>query len=257
MNGASSDILTINEPGMAVRLHPGFKRAENQDWIEWRKKDKRLVCAVCDGVGGLRYGDRASKEAARSFTDHLIPQEGGHSCWNPGGHPDLNTASLAVRRSIARLQATLSEQRLGTTLTGLCLTPQQLWILHIGDTRAFLFRNNEIQQLSKDHTVAAESRQSAICIAQDQHNNVLTRSLGNPSRETFDIYQHKLLADDRLILCSDGLETAGVDTAELASFCRSEAGAVGLADELLCRALAGGAPDNVSIVVIHPAEVLA
>ncbi len=257
MNGASCDILTINSPGMAVRLHPGFKRADNQDWIEWRSDENRLVCVVCDGVGGLRYGDRASKEAARSFVDHLIPQEGGHSCWNQAGIPDLDTAGLAVRRSIARLQANLSEQRLGTTLTGLCLTRQQFWVLHIGDTRAYLWRRGKLHQLSQDHTVAAESRLTPVCLDQQQHNNVLTRSLGNPSRETFDVIHQSIEEGDRLVLCSDGLESASITREELTSFCNSEPSAIGLADELLCRALVGGAPDNISIVVIHPWEVFA
>ena len=105
--------------------------------------------------------------------------------------------------------------------------------------------------------MAAESRLTPVCLDQQQHNNVLTRSLGNPSRETFDVIHQSIEEGDRLVLCSDGLESASITREELTSFCNSEPSAIGLADELLCRALVGGAPDNISIVVIHPWEVFA
>jgi PPM family protein phosphatase len=238
---------------LETRLNKGCVRTSNQDWVSWRIRDNRLVCVVCDGIGGFKHGDRASRRAADEFINQLLPAEGNCRLWKPGRSPDLNRANLAIRRSIARLQAETNENLIGTTLTGICITESKFWVSHIGDSKAFLMRSSSLTQLTKDHNFAQE-KDHLLKRDPASFDNVLTRALGISNKELFDTMSFRLEDDDRIILCTDGLQASGLGSEMLQQMTIKHPGNKGLADELEAEALAAGAPDNFCFALIKTGQ---
>src|SRR5262249_7688128 len=142
---------------------------------------------------------------------------------------------------------------MGTTLTGCYALSSDMFVLHVGDSKAFLVRNGEMRKITRDHTVAQQYADLGV-IEQDDvanHNmqHVLTRAVGGPSEEVQGELHHvRLEPGDRVLLCSDGLtdmaseaEILGV----LSSRPTSEKACKGLVD----LALVGGGRDNVTVIV--------
>jgi serine/threonine protein phosphatase PrpC len=218
---------------LQLRSHPGCVRESNDDWVAARRlRDLAVAAVLCDGVSGFKHGREAARCAATAFLDRVL--EGLEEDRDP---PSARRLGLDLRRSIARLQQQRGERRIATTLTGLLLLGHRAWIYHIGDSRAYRLHGDGLQRLSEDHGLTHTGGQ------------VLGRALGHPEREDLDQRVIKLEAGDRLLLCSDGLFDAGLDEADIAGICARGAAAA-CADRLLETALAGGAPDNVSLLLL-------
>jgi protein phosphatase len=144
---------------------------------------------------------------------------------------------------------------LGTTCTALVVRDGHAFLGHIGDSRAYLYRNGLLRQLSTDHTVVADLVRSgtitAIEAAASPNRNVLLKALGVRPEIDPEIWQQgvPLLLDDRLVLCSDGL-TDLVDDAQICQIVESRS-AIEACDVLLETALRGGGYDNVSVGVFQ------
>jgi len=245
--------LCISRPGMELRLHPGLVRERNEDWAGWRLENGRLACAVCDGLGGLRHGDLASKAAVSAFLEVMIPEGNGDGrSWRRKREPDLGGAFLSLQQRILALQEELDEARIGTTLTGVCLEGERLWMLHLGDSRAYLLRGKDVLLLSRDHSLVSTLGLSEEMSAQHPLKHVVTRMLGKLDAEDPDTLELKLAPGDRLLLCTDGLVNAGILSSHLRRIAWDAETDTELADRLLQHALDQGAPDNVCLALITP-----
>lgn len=216
--------------GLEIRSHPGHVRAANEDWVDWRRLPGRAAaCVLCDGVGGFQHGAEAARSAADGFLETLFGLDGF-------SRPSASRLGLVLRRRISRLQQLRGDRRIATTLTAALLTPDGALLWHVGDSRAWLLRDGRLSRLTEDHSQPGSG------------NHVLHRALGHPEREELDQLDLALEPGDRLLLCSDGLERAGLD--EDAILACADADGATFADRLLERALAGGAPDNVSFAIL-------
>ena len=142
---------------------------------------------------------------------------------------------------------------MGTTLTAVATLGNDMVLGHIGDSRAYLFRDNNLTQLTKDHTVAQEMIDAGVSNGSDPHSrsmrHVLTAALGSlGSRIQPEVQQRRLNLDDQLLLCTDGL-TEMVDDKVIASILRNAQSANQACDELITIALAAGGLDNVTVVL--------
>jgi PPM family protein phosphatase len=247
-------VLSEDKYRITTRNNAGSIRKINQDYVAWRVDGDRLACVVCDGMGGLQFGDQAAQKAAEEFIAQLLPENTTSNLWPAGKVPNMQRVNLRIRHTIARFQAETNEKLIGTTLTGICLAESHIWISHIGDTKAFILRNDRLQQLTKDHNYALEKDQ-LITRDADFENNVLTRVLGISSKEQFDLIDFELLETDRIILCSDGLMASGIHNNQLLQLINEAANDEILADNLEQLALASGAPDNFCFAIVGRGDI--
>ena len=233
------------------RTDTGKVRTSNEDnlfwngiWIENGKAAGRYqpeaersfyVFAVCDGMGGERYGEVASMLAMRTLAAYDTPDLGLRF------PAYIEEANLAVCREMERR----SVSHMGAAIAVMAVTEQRLAICNLGDCRIYRFDHEGLMQLSVDHRAEAPGI----------GKGVLTQHLGIPEEEfllePFVRNDLKPEKDSIYLLCSDGL-TDSVSDDQLEEIMRN--GRQGppqqLADRLVAEALAGGGKDNVTAIVI-------
>jgi PPM family protein phosphatase len=226
----------------AMKSDVGRSREENEDSAY---AGPRLQ-AVADGLGGHAAGEVASATAIdtiRPLDAEIAPGE------------LLAALENGVRAADSRLhdmiQADPALAGMGTTLTALLWSGSQLGLAHVGDSRAYLLRDGELAQLSRDHTVVQalldDGRITPEEAVSHPQRSMVLRALGSPSAEP-DVQLRDARAGDRYLLCSDGLYDV-VPAVEigrvLAEAPTPEAGVA----ELVDLANAGGGPDNITCVI--------
>ncbi|HUW64907.1 MAG TPA: Stp1/IreP family PP2C-type Ser/Thr phosphatase [Spirochaetia bacterium] len=227
--------------------HTGLVRPNNED--AFLIEPALGLFAVADGMGGHRAGEVASHQAMDRLQLYFRQPDLG----DPG--ESLVAAMEAVNTSIlAAAEANRAWQGMGTTLTACLVRGSDLWVGHIGDSRAYLLRGTEIEQLTEDHTWVLElvkngqlTNEEARC---HPRRNMLVRALGTAATAQVDLRHTGLMGGDRVLLCTDGLSNQVTSTeisAILAGAPDMEAG-VG---QLLGRALEQGGLDNITIVLLE------
>lgn len=221
-------------------------------------EDRGLLTMVADGMGGQAAGEVASRTVLVTLTNLILE----HPEWIL--KVDEESASDLLNRTIARYKALDSAlairmqedptlRGMGTTLTVAYSLGLDLFVAHVGDSRAYLFHDGAVRQITRDHTHVQKlvdagmlSREEA---AGHELRSVLTNVLGGAHRSVEVEFQRlRLAAGDRLLLCSDGL-TGVVKDGEIAAILASSASAAESCRRLVDRALALGAPDNVTVIV--------
>jgi PPM family protein phosphatase len=228
----------------AARSDVGLVRSNNQDSAYAGPH----LLVVADGMGGHAGGDVASSLAiarlARLDSDSPASDIVAH----------LEEAILASNDDIlhrARVEPDLAG--LGTTITALLRSGSKFALAHIGDSRAYLLRDDTVTQVTKDHTFVQrlmdEGRLTADEAEHHPQRSVLMRVLGDVDADPdLDLSLRPAHVGDRWLLCSDGL--SGIVTFDTISRILTEYASPGeAADELVRLALAGGGPDNVTCVV--------
>lgn len=236
-----------------LRTDTGLVRSENQDFGTYTTPDEESsshpggrLLIVADGMGGHRGGATASRLAAETVKSQYLDSE----------TTDIPTAlrdslSRANARIYSEAQSTPELRGMGTTTSVLAVREDQGWLAHVGDSRIYLIRDGEIQQLTDDHSLVATMVREGLLTAQEAEThprrNVLQRSMGVQEDVEIDIKGPiELREGDTFILCSDGLHGV-VKEDEIQEIGKAPIDAA--ADELLRRALARGAPDNVTVIV--------
>jgi serine/threonine protein phosphatase PrpC len=213
---------------------------------------------VADGMGGAAGGAEASRIAIGTLINVIleVPDWIMHLD-EERSEEVLRRAALhykKVDQAIAeRVKADPGLSGMGTTMTVAYSLDRNLFIAHVGDSRAYLFRNGAIQQLTKDHTQAQALADAGIIereeVASHRLSHVLTNVLGgNNSTAEVELQRLQIQDGDRLLLCSDGL-TDMVDDEKMAELL-GQAKQPGIACQALVDlALENGGLDNVTVVV--------
>ncbi|MGM0472106.1 MAG: Stp1/IreP family PP2C-type Ser/Thr phosphatase [Bacillota bacterium] len=221
----------------------GKVRDENEDSYLKLITDDYGLFAVADGMGGHNAGEVASTLAvdtlkAYNFTIGQLTT-------------DLETAVKRANRQI--LQAAKENpkyQGMGTTLTAALLTSQQVYIGHVGDSRAYLFRAGELIQLTEDHSLVNQLLESGEITEQEARNhpqrNLLLQALGTAEDIEVDIISQQIKEDDLFLLCSDGL-TDLLSDQEIAKVLDPTGKLQQQADQLVQLAKQAGGYDNITV----------
>jgi serine/threonine protein phosphatase PrpC len=190
---------------------PGRKRQNNEDFIaSFEPEDPAelnisgCLYIVADGVGGAIKGEKASRYASQKVLFEYYR------------HPELPTAERLrgfMRQSgneIFNYAQENHESRMATTMVVAAIKADTLTIANVGDSRAYLFRGENIKQITRDHSLAGEMIREGLMSEKESHNskvrNLLTRSLGGELDVHPDIFPDiPLLPGDRILLCTDGL----------------------------------------------------
>ena len=260
----------------------GLRRDSNEDSALVRPDLGLFV--VADGMGGHAAGEIASRIAVGSIEAYIEATAGAASieAW-PFGYDAalgidgtrLTTAFRLANRAIGE-HATGQPDTLGmaTTAVGLLVggiaepaagphadEPQVLpaFVAHVGDSRIYLWREGELQRLTRDHSWVEEqiSAGALTTSAAREHpwRNLVTRALGGGPDPDTDILPLSLESGDRLLLCSDGLSAVVTDEviAEVVARRRGE-DLDGLCHMLVDAANAAGGPDNITVIVVEVAR---
>src|SRR5256714_3992018 len=222
----------------------GLVRDHNED----RYLTDEHLFAVADGVGGHKAGEVASQTAVetlqREFTEPTTDA--------------LIDAVKTANRTVWNLAETNSDQRgMGTTLTAIALVDdggeQRLAIVNVGDSRAYLLQQGELEQLTEDHSLVEQLVREGQLTPEEAmvhpQRSIITRALGLDPDVEVDSWELTPYKGDRLLLCSDGL-TNEVSDDHIASTLRSVGDPEEAARHLVTEARDHGGNDNITCVVV-------
>ncbi len=226
----------------AARSDRGLIRHGNQDSVY---AGPRLL-AVADGMGGMAAGDVASNIVigALAHLDDDVP-----------GHAPVDALRQAVDAANQQIRDAVDEnpamEGMGTTLTGMLFGGSKFGMVHIGDSRAYLLRDSEFVQITRDDTyvqlLVDEGRITPEEANTHPQKSLLMRALdGRDADPEYSVRQ--ALTGDRYLICSDGL--SGVVSDEtIAATMREYSDPNQCAERLIQLALRGGGPDNITVII--------
>ena len=230
----------------AAASNVGKIRSNNQD----SGYAGHTLFVVADGMGGHAGGDVASAIATKRIMEadraYVSPQDAEFA---------LQAALIAANSQLAETVFEHAELTgMGTTVSALVVLDDQVAIAHIGDSRIYLYRDNELSQITTDHTFVQRLVDSGRITEAEAmvhpRRSVLMRVLGDvESSPEIDTSILATRAGDRWLICSDGLSGV-VSNTGIGNALRAPLDAQAVADRLIKESLDGGAPDNVTIVIV-------
>jgi PPM family protein phosphatase len=237
----------------------GNYRENNEDSIEVKPFPDLTVCIVADGMGGQAAGEIASKRAIE-----VVPRELRKNL-SQAGNPDqvktvIRKAVVQANEEIMAMGALDRDLRnMGTTIvSAIWRKGNDMFIAGVGDSRAYLIRGKQIEQLTIDHSLAqalVENKTISAAEAREHRfRNVLWKYLGTKEvGEGPEVKVVPIHAGDIFLLCTDGL-TGPVSDDQLLEFIQAHPDVQECADGLGQLALDQGSRDNVSCIVIEVAD---
>jgi serine/threonine protein phosphatase PrpC len=223
-------------------------------------EERAHLFLVADGMGGHLAGERASALAVVAVEQFTL----NSFKWFLGSN------STDTQRVLAQFQSALSQadaqileaaadhqelRGMGTTVTMAFHLGTQLCVVHVGDSRAYLYRDGELHQLTQDHTLMAEMIRSGALrpdqVAGHRFRHVITNVIGGQELGvTVEARALEVQAGDRLLLCSDGL-TEMVTNDVIAATLDAEPAPELAAKQLLAQANENGGRDNITLLIVR------
>ncbi len=246
---------------IAERSDAGLVRGQNEDSVF--TDAGRGLAILADGMGGYNAGEVASRMATTLLAKGLnaaFASTAPHRLESPTGQPFgvrcLIEQIEAVNAAIHR--ASEDEDRfggMGTTLVASVFCDDQVIVAHVGDSRLYRLRGDELVALTRDHSLLQEQLDSGLITAEEArfstNRNLVTRAVGVDAEVDVEIHLHQVRPGDLYLLCSDGLYDM-VDEADI----RQALLTLGddlevLASHLVQMANDNGGEDNVSVVLVR------
>lgn len=232
----------------------GRVRPTNQDiyQIEAREDNQTVLLVVCDGMGGANAGNVASRFAAQSFME--AARGALKESLDATKRQTLLTHALVqANDTVFSLAGRQPEFRgMGTTLVAALVQDDQVTVLNVGDSRAYLFDGTRLHQLTEDHSYVEEMRRQGRITEADARThpqkNLITRAVGVEPDVDGDLFEARLAPGEILLLCSDGL-TGMVEDEKIAQTLKDAKTLALAGDALLTLALEGGGRDNITVAL--------
>lgn len=232
----------------------GRIRENNQDYYYFSKSSKLPLFIVADGMGGHKAGEVASKMAVdvivKVFTEADI---------NKLDREDVIIDT--IRRAIVEANNVIFQKSIedlecngmGTTITIAYLLNNKLIIGHIGDSRAYSIKDNELKQETEDHSLVAQLVKNGSITAKEAQfhpqKNIITRAVGTSKSIDIDIVIAEVKKDDIILLCTDGL-TNMVEESEIKNIISSNENMQSACDNLVKKANELGGIDNITVIAV-------
>lgn len=215
------------------------------------------LAAVCDGMGGPAGGEIASRLAIESFSTVARQEiESGRGASHGLSSRALCRAAAAANRAVrTRADQETQYRGMGTTLVAARLDGQELTVLNVGDSRAYLVRDGMARQVTRDHSYVAEQvRTGRMTETEAEHSplqSVITRAIGIEDDVEPEFFAESVGAGDLLLLCSDGL-TRHVQDFEIGKV-MGDGEPAAMCERLIALANERGGSDNITCVVMRSA----
>ena len=232
----------------------GLVRSENQDAYAAFTVGNYSAAVVCDGMGGTNGGRIASSIAVEQFEKELravLQENAGEEQLRQAMLYAISLANDAIRREAAK---NVDYQHMGTTLVCALAREELVMVGNIGDSRAYRVGTGRLERITRDHSVVEGLIESGNITAEQArthpNRNLITRALGPEEHIECDVYDVTLGADERLLLCSDGLVVTATDEEMYEAVGRGDTPEESL-EHLLELSKQRGAPDNVTAVLLY------
>ena len=230
----------------------GRKREVNQDYVFVSDQPVANIpnlLIVADGMGGHNAGDYASKFVVQVLKKELAKsREDGPRAMLKKAIASANHQLIAESKTDAKLEG------MGTTLVAATVIEHTLYFANVGDSRLYLL-NDEIRQLSKDHSLVQEMvRLGGLNAEEAKHHpdkNIITRAIGVKEDIEIDFFEYRLKKGDIILMCTDGLSNM-VEDEEIFQIVRSSRDVVEAVEQLIERANSNGGKDNIGVIVAEP-----
>lgn len=237
----------------AAATDRGRKRPSNEDAFGFSVEDG--VYVVCDGMGGAAAGEIASSIAVDEMLNQLCTPRGSGVTMPEFAEKAVCAANDAI---FTRAQRNPRLSGMGTTLVALVSEERRVWVLNVGDSRAYRLRDGRLEQLTLDHSLVEEQvrvgRMSKAEALRSPLRNVITRALGTQICVTPDCFEFEVQPGDVFLLCSDGLTRELSDTAILRVLAGSSLKGDSLPDgcaRLVEAAKKAGGHDNITCILVQ------
>ncbi len=235
----------------------GLVRRNNQDAFFTAAENGLVI--VADGMGGHKGGEIASEIAVQGIADSLQSQQ-----WDDNSDEMQILlklgASVELANQLIRQQAAANDELagMGTTVVVALFIKGRIFLAHVGDSRIYRFRDNKLDQLTRDHSLVQQLIDSGTFVnAQEAEaagigSNVLTRGLGIEDQVEVDVTDEVLKPGDLYLLCTDGL-TSMIRDGDLERLLLSYQDDLDTAVErLIVGAMSAGGLDNITVVLAKP-----
>jgi protein phosphatase len=226
----------------------GLRRSHNED--DYVIMQDQRVVAVADGMGGAAAGEVASGIFVSTVREFFTAQDLDSE--ETASQAVQQVFSVANERMIGHVDRNPSDAGMGCTAELLTFTEGRYIIGHVGDSRIYLFRNGELRQLTKDHSLVQMQLDSGMITAEEAlvhpKKNVVLRAVGIERDFSLDLLRGNSFTGDLFLLCSDGLTDMIGDDAVVAVLLAS----LSLdqkAEQLVESAKNAGGKDNITVVL--------
>jgi serine/threonine protein phosphatase PrpC len=225
----------------------GRARADNEDSAYARPP----LYVVADGMGGAQAGEVASALAVEEFRRGLVAQGTAEQRLS-------ERVQAANRRIYETAHRQLEHEGMGTTLTAVYLDESDLAVAHVGDSRAYIFRDGELVRLTHDHSLVEElirrGKLTPEQAAAHPQRSIITRALGIEPEVEVDTWTYPMRARDVVLLCSDGL-TSMISEPQISAALTAEPELERAGERLIAEANEAGGRDNITVVLFRLEEV--
>lgn len=232
----------------------GLKRTTNQDFYDNGEfSDNAIWIVVCDGMGGANGGNIASEIAVDKTKEYLLKNYKSDIEEDDIEELLIDAVEYSNKIVFDVSEADDSLSGMGTTIVATIIKNDTAYIVHVGDSRAYLIKNDGTSQITTDHSMVQELVSLGSITKEEAKNhpqrNIITRALGvKPSVETeSDIIE--LIFGDRLLICTDGMSNY-IDEDEITELSKENT-VENFAGELIEKALSAGGSDNITVVVVE------
>ena len=241
----------------------GRKRKHNEDAYDLKVEEEgdEGLFIVADGMGGHAAGEVASRITVETVGEFIAAtRQKEEATWpfkyNHELHFNSNRLAVAIEKANERVMAAVSAQPwlkgMGTTVVAGLLDGKLLSLAHVGDSRAYLFRDGQLSRLTDDHSWVHEQVAAGILTEEEAKShplkNVVTRALGGGPLVSPDLQELSFDAGDVFLFCSDGLTTMLSDE-EIREAVGAESDPQKLCQKLVDMANDKGGVDNITVVV--------
>ena len=243
-----------NEDSFLIgNLAAGDAYSENDAGVLHAEAQPALLM-VADGVGGAASGEIASSLATQVVYDKLRERAANGALKGAIVIADsLQQAVFAANQAIhEHSKANRTHHGMGTTATIGLVVSGMIYFAQVGDSRAYIIRGGVARQMTKDQSLVQRMVDAGKLTPEQaersEHRNIILQALGPEKAIVPELTRDRLMNDDVIVLCSDGLSNQ-MSAVEIASMAAKHADLEALCDALIQRALDTGAPDNVTVVV--------
>src|SRR4029079_9034079 len=254
----NQDHYLIADLNKSMRIHDTSLTLDNETRVYGGSQGKLLI--VADGMGGEAEGERACTLAVYRVTPYVLNSLSWCFRLEEDSEHDfedhLKEALQSCQKSIQDVVAEHAEMKsMGTTLTMVYIVWPRAFVVHVGDSRCYLLRNRQLDQITVEHTMSEIMAEAGQMSREEARNSpkghALWNVLGGRSNElSVDVYKITLEQEDVLLLCTDGLYNL-VPHETLQELLNANSGAESVCRKLVGLANENGGKDNITVIVSH------
>ncbi len=225
----------------------GMRRTNNEDAI-YINEQKNLYL-VADGMGGCNAGEVASSTAISAFVEAMENAENGETL-----DKMMSAIAQCNKKVYQKSRENVEFLDMGTTLVAVTVENEKMFIVHVGDSRVYLFRENNLQQITTDHSYVMELVKIGSITREEAEvhpkRNIITRAIGIREEVEADTVIEDVKQGDKILLCTDGLSNM-VSKGEMTKILIEQCSTEEKVKKLVVLANEKGGLDNISLILIE------